>query len=426
MKKTGVLLVVAVCLAAFPWLTFAQDDTEIGAGKIAYIGTDLNVYTLAMSALVAPTALTNDAVITQNSGLAYEWPTWAADGQLAYFRTSVDPESGITLEALVSPDGMSPGEVAYTGTDEVLTYANWSPQTCADDCRDLALLLNDASGLLVRRVRWQGGAGSATTVGTGAPFYYSWSGDGTRLLMQRDNQRFEIYDVALEGVTDTLTAIPGATFAPAWSPVDDRLLLGVSNEANTDLVVADGDSLTTLVSGQSRPLWFAWSPDGSQVAYIDRNGPLLVLDAATGEVVARSPVEGVIAFFWSPNGEHIAYITLSTVEPGGFNAYEPGEIKVLAQQQPAPTGIAWSVLDIADGANRRYGSFVPSNEFIYLLTYFDQFAQSHRVWSPNSRQIVYAEVTPEGRRVIDVLDTTQDISVPLVIADGRIAIWSFG
>ncbi|MFN8563096.1 MAG: hypothetical protein U0703_16140 [Anaerolineae bacterium] len=69
---------------------------------------------------------------------------------------------------------------------------------------------------------------------------------------------------------------------------------------------------------------------------------------------------------------------------------------------------------------------MPSNEFIYLLTYFDQFAQSLHLWSPNSRQIVYAEVTPEGRRVIDVLDTTQELSVPLVIADGRIGIWSFG
>jgi TolB protein len=214
-------------------------------------------------------------------------------------------------------------------------------------------------------------------------------------------------------------------FAPAWSPVDDRLLLGVRNEANTDLVIAEGDSLSTLVSGQSRPISFAWSPDGRQVAYIDRDGPLLVVDAASGEVVARTPVGGVLAFFWSPDGNHVAYVTLSASEPGSFNAYAPDNAKVLAQTQQTPTGIAWSVLDIEDGENRRYGTFVPSDELVYLLTYFDQFAQSHRLWSPDSRQLVYSEVLPDRRRVISLLDTTQAVSVPLVIANGLIGIWSY-
>lgn len=424
MKRPGAAFLVVLFLSIFPWLTLAQELPE-GVGQIAYVGTDFNVYTLNLGVPGEPTALSDDARITASAAQVYQWPTWSTDGRLAYFRASADRTNGLALDVFVSPDGMTPGEVAYSGADEVFTYANWAPQDCADDCRDLALLLNNASGLLVKLVRWQDGGGSSTTVGTGAPFYYSWSGDGTRLLMQRSNQRFEIYDAGENSVIDTLTPLPGAMFTPGWSPVDDRLLLGVRSDDTTDLVVADGDSLSTLVSGQVNPIWYSWSPDGSHVAYIDREGPLLVVDAASGEVVSRSPVQGVIAFFWSPDNAHIAYITLAATEPGSFNAYAPDEIKVLAQTQPTPAGITWSVLDIANGATRRYGSFVPSSELVYLLTYFDQFAQSHRVWSPDSRQLVYSEILPDGRRVINLLDTTQEISVPQIVADGFIGIWSF-
>jgi hypothetical protein len=38
---------------------------------------------------------------------------------------------------------------------------------------------------------------------------------------------------------------------------------------------------------------------------------------------------------------------------------------------------------------------------------------------------VYSEVTADRRQVISLLDTTPEISVPLVIADGTIGIWSF-
>ena len=182
--------------------------------------------------------------------------------------------------------------------------------------------------------------------------------------------------------------------------------------------------MTTLVAQQSNPLWFSWSPDGKYVAYIDRHGPLLVLDAASGEVVARSPVNGVLAFFWSPDSAHIAYITVASTQPGSFSASAPSAAR-LAAQTPQPSGLAWSVLDVADSANRQYGSFIPTQEMIYLLTYFDQFAQSHRLWSPDSSEIVYSEITPDARSVISLLDTTQEIAVPLVIADGVIGIWSF-
>jgi TolB protein len=140
-------------------------------------------------------------------------------------------------------------------------------------------------------------------------------------------------------------------------------------------------------------------------------------------VVASSPVDGVLSFFWSPDSAHVAYVTLGS-SPGSFSASAPSDARLVAQTQQ-PTGLAWSVLDVEDGANRRYGSFIPTQQLVYLLTYFDQFAQSHRLWSPDSRHIVYSEITADERAVISLLDTTQEVTVPLVIADGVIGIWSF-
>src|SRR5690606_11134370 len=107
--------------------------------------------------------------------------------------------------------------------------------------------------------------------------------------------------------------------------------------------------------------------------------------------------------------------------PGSFSA---GSSRIVAQPQQPPLGIAWSILDVSTESVKQYGSFLPTEETIYLMTYFDQFAQSHRVWSPDSKHILYSELTPAGP-VINLLDTSQVGSVPFSIAEGVIGVWSF-
>jgi TolB protein len=420
MKKTGVLFFTFLMFIVSSGFSQAQDST-VSPGLIAYIGTDYNVYTLAQGE--APIALTQDAGITDTTKQIYQWPTWSNEGQLAYFRSGIDTSGSPVTEAFVSPDAKTPGASAYVGTGEAFTYANWSPKSCGTDCRDLALLLSDPSGLSVKLVRWQNGAGTSTTVGTGAPFYYTWSPEGIRMIMQHSNQQFEIYDASASKFTSTLTQIPGAMFTPGWSPIDDRLLLGVKNQHSTDLVIVVDGSVTTLAAGQPNPIWFSWSPDGKQVAYIDRQGPVMVLNAASGAIVSKSPVDNVLAFFWSPDSQQIAYITPPLNASGG--SFAAAKRAATSIRQSTTDGIAWSVLDVASGANRQYAAFQPSDELLYLLVYFDQFAVSHRVWSPDSRELVYSEVTPERHHIITILDTTQAASVPLIVGDGVIGIWSF-
>ncbi len=424
MRKPGVFSATAIllCILSFPSFILAQEMPS-APGRIAYIGADFNVYTVRPGS--TPTALSDDAALTQDQAILYEWPMWSTDGQLAYIHSTLQRTGAVTTRVLISPDGETPGEVAYVGEQEYFTYASWSPQACGENCDHLALLLNNASGLLVKLVRWEGGEGTSSVAGTGAPFYSSWSPDGTQMVWQRNNAQFEIFDVGEGAITQTLEELPGRMFTPEWSPVDDRLLLGIRRETSTDLVIWEDGELTTLATDLQNPLWFAWSPDGSSVAYINRQDPLVVLDAATGDEIARSPVDGVLAFFWAPDSQQIAYISLGS-PAGSFSAYAPADEKALAMKQPQqPSGIAWSVLDTASGANRRYSSFQPTNQQLYLFQYFDQFASSHHLWSPDSRYLVYSEIAPDARPVIRVLDTTQDVAIPSEIGEGLVGVWSF-
>lgn len=425
MKKSSRLFFVfmLIVLSASQFV-FAQDGVD-APGRIAFIGSDYNIYTVSPQDMqLIP--LSEDATLGESSASIYEWPMWSPDGQIAYVNTALNSDGAVTLSIFVSEDGQTPGQVVYTGSEEYFTYASWSPQPCGENCSNLALLLNNSTGLYVRLVHVEDGAATNALAGAGSPFYSSWSPDGTQMLWQRNNAQFEIYDVVENSVSEMLEPLPGRMYTPEWSPVDDRFLLGVRNGNTTDLVIVDAGELITLAPDLTNPIWFAWSPDGSSIAYIDREGPVIVLDASTGEEIARTPTGGVLAFFWSPDSQHIAYISLGT-PPGSFSAFDPSEVKPLAmkQQEQEPTGLVWSVFDIADGANRRYAPFQPTNQFVYLLQYFDQFASSHHVWSPDSRYLVFSEISSDSRPIISVLDGMLDSAIAAELVEGLVGIWSF-
>jgi TolB protein len=245
------------------------------------------------------------------------------------------------------------------------------------------------------------------------------------MIWQRNNETLDIYDAGKSKAIKVLSQAPGFIQAPSWSPIDDRWLIGILNadKRSTDLAIITEKEAQILAAQLTGPVSAAWSPNGNYVAYTDRRGPLIILDANTGKTIARSSVTGVLAFFWSPNSEHIAYVTLAT-SPGSFSANGKTGTKVAAYLQET-TRLAWSVIDIPTGSTRRYGSWLPTREMVYLLSFFDQFSQSHRIWSPDSRYLVFSETNANNRSSISLLDTTQADSVPLSIADGLIAIWSY-
>lgn len=427
-------------LLGFSTNTVGQEGELLGElpGAIAYVGSDYNIYRLDLTS-GEEYQITDDASTRSNPVSYYRWPTWSTDGRLAYFRSTLGFDSGgrvnfTRTEAFVSGNGTAHGDIVYSGDNTVFQYAYWSPQNCrdTDNCRDLALLLSSVTdGLYVELIRVSSEPATHYAIpGNGGPFYYSWSPDGTRLLRRRASSTpLDVFDVESKLVENSLAQMPGAFQAPAWSPIDDRLLFGALNSDNrsTSLVIQGQEAAETLAADLQGPVYFSWSPNGNSVAYTDRQGPLLVLDAVTGETVSRSPTAGVLAFFWSPDSEALAYLTLADSAPAIDAILNPNSVRasLFSQTRPEEINLAWSVLDLQSGKQRRYGAFHPTGDMLYLFQYFDQFVQSHRIWSPDSTHLIYGQITDTSQPVISILDVSRSDSVPLIIKNGFLGVWSF-
>lgn len=421
---------IVICFVGVIGLANSQDtETTISnlPGHIAYVGEDHNIYTISPSTAEVY-QLSNDA-----TGRArYEFPTWSPDGQLAYFCCSVRGLQSPKLSIFISPDGMAGGEEFYVQNGARHVYAYWSPATCADDeCVDLAVLIQDLSRRLlgVELFNSHNKEDGQRSLGEGQPFYYSWSPSGDSLLMYRNNRTLQYYSVETADIDVAFSGDLGNFLSPGWSPVDDRILFASSDhDVNQLTLMTDGES-EILVDDIEGIISFSWSPDGKYIAYrvASRNNisSVYVIDSFDGEVIARSNITGVFSFFWSPNSEKIAYLTLAN-PPGTFdiNNQTSGNVNYLTQNVD---GFAWNILNIDDSSNDLLASFIPSISMQYLLTNFDQFAQSHSIWSPDSSHIVYSELGGSSGResFVMILNVNDNNAAPIMVAEGSFAIWSY-
>ena len=415
----GLAFIASIVTLVIPVPGFSYAATS-SAGQIAIAGYDGNIHLYDMAAATS-TALTDDAVIGSKQ---YSWPTWANDGQLAYFGISLIDDPPYRFGIFVQPLTGDPVTV-YTSPDEVFTYAYWSPGECpAGSCRDLAVLYTSVSGgLAVRRVRSldSGAEFTVEELAEGAPFYWDWSPDGQSMFWARFSDQLEIYDVASNTVAQTFAEQPGLQRAVDWSPVDNRLLAAVQTDGTSDLMVFDGDTRQVLAGKIAGIVSFEWSPDGSQVAYTDNDaGNLNIVDAQTGESVAFVS-DDVVGFFWSPDGARIAYITLR---------YEKNDVNLKPAARPAAQDdeipvIRWHVYEVASGVNTPLAAFIPTRDMLYYLQFYDQFSRSHRLWSPDSRYIVYSEMTKDGKQWVSLLDTLTPGDPPQPIMEGSFGVFSW-
>ena len=148
---------------------------------------------------------------------------------------------------------------------------------------------------------------------------------------------------------------------------------------------------------------------------LDESDPLLrviqVVDVNTGESTPLFQGQ-VLAFFWSPDGTRIAFVT-------GSND---------------GTAFPWRIADLSTGEDRSVADFHPSGDQLVLLSYFDQYALSHRVWSPDSRSLVFAGTLAEDGPSSQANGTPSQVFVvdaegnspPQAIAEGTMATWSNG
>jgi TolB protein len=154
-------------------------------------------------------------------------------------------------------------------------------------------------------------------------------------------------------------------------------------------------------------------------------GPLRLIDAATG--ATRTLLEGtVVTFAWSPDGSTIAAIRLVPAADGSnASTASPSAGASPTTSSPPPAGqfeIRLAFVDVASGKIRSEPEVAPGERYVSaLMTYFDQYALSHRLWAPDSSSILLPQAEPDGTTHVDVIYANGDAPVSF---DGEIGFWS--
>lgn len=341
-------------------------------------------------------ALTTDASPRRQ----YLQPTWSPDGaQIAWTRI----DGGRSALEVSGFDGADRSEVAVPFAP---FYFYWSPTG-----ERLAYLSNwrtlDQPSMALRVVEFEEEGASVRTLAEGQPFYFSWAPNGERILTHVGSERVELLD--LEGESQSLRIPAGLFPAPQWAADGERLVYATADERQR-LIVTDVEGQEQVeVTDYPGQITFSLSPDNTSLAYVvtERTsaastlGPLYVVDVDTLRTreVTSNPVLG---FYWNPAGDRLAYLG----------------VEIVNQR----VGLRWYVWD--GQRSTPYAGFFPSSTFMQnYLPFFDQYAQSHRIWSPDGSAFVYIGTAPDGRRGVWVQDVVTG-GEPRLIGPGVSATWS--
>ena len=367
-----------------------------------------------------------DTMISEDAGF-FTWPVWSPDASsLAFSGIILDPtgqsvlemhqynlDTGTTTRVYVNSPGMGP---ILEGMPH---YPLWSP-----DGSKLGIMASERLGLTLLLTEPGLGAPHDVVI-RDAPLYAGWSSDSSRLLVHAGAEQYLVN--VQEGTTSEPIGIGSTAYrAPAWRAGSNQVAF-VSSGAlgRQELTVADvvsGDSL--VVQPVAATVAFSWSPDGkwlaigetfppspltyNRVRLVPWNG---LRDGSGGSGSVEAITAPVVAFFWSPNSQYIAYVIL-TDERGVFE---------------------WRMHEVDSGTDWPVVEFAPSDEQVTMFGFFDQFSQSHSVWSPRSDAIVFSGVlVSEGVSASSRSQTPTKVLVADALADsavrdvgtGLLAVWS--
>lgn len=393
------------------------------AGYLAYIGGDGNIY-VTTAGLTAPIAITQDATTSpENMGFSYHRISWSPEGHLAFAGvTRTLQETQSKLYVIDSPG--QPARLVAQNKAHFVIYIYWAPVPCSHEpgCRRLAYLVEvEAREIGLRLVEMAEDRVEDRLVGRGTPFYFSWAPDGRQLVWHtggarryNSQARLALYHVE-QARLETLPQEPGLFLSPAWSPQRQEDWLGVLAEESLDQLhhFQAGQPASLIVTAQDNLIAFAWSPEGDRVAYAVRHssddptyGPIHIFNLRTGQ---SGPITGasfqVTGFFWAPDGHKLGYLT---------------------QLSPQADWLQWRVYDLEWQQDRGYGAFTPSYQTQYVMSSFNQYAQSHRFWSPDSRYLVYADRDEHQVERIWLIDTwAEQEAPPLLVGEGTFGAWSW-
>ena len=374
----GVIALVLMLVSAAV-ISSLRPAADPGVNLIAFVSADGEVMTMS------PDGLQVNRITPDVEGF-FTWPTWSPDGNTLVYSGVVrqGEELQLNLYASDASGGASrvlyasdPGEVGLLAQG-VVHYPLWSPlgerlAFIAIKDGGLSLFIDDLSD-----------SPEAQRVLDDGPLWMSWSNGTPTLAVHRGAEHF-LVAVADEPVEQPIDIRAIGYRVPAFSPLDGTLTLRNQPSAlsasvsSVRLNGAKVKSITPLRSVEGEAA-FLWSRGGDYLAVAEAsqyfryrdtalpayNGIAVVPADSTQDVVELDLP--VLAFFWSPDGTKIALVTLSERR----------------------NALSWALYDVETNERLRLVDFVPSSEQLTVFQFFDQYAYSHSVWSPDSASIVFA------------------------------------
>lgn len=384
------LLVALVLIAAGVWW---QVRPQAAPWPIVVQRTDGNI-------VLMDDAGKEQALTTEGDGrsLLYLYPTPAPDGRsIAVVALRPGAEMPAASLQVLGVDGKR--NVLFEQPGQLPFYLSWAPNGSR-----IAFLVG-STGAMALHAAAVGDEPSATRIAEGQPNYFAWAPDGERLMLHYGGEapagRLGLYEWGA-AEPQLFEAQPALFNTPVWLPDGKSAFVMLRQDDSTALATIDpqGNVLQRLADVEPGTR-FVLAPDSRQLAYfqpgLDPLGELhlVAADGADNRTVERS----VIGAIWSPRGDTLAFLTLAE--------------DLVAGQAPL---LRWNAVSLADGTARPLVEFRPTAQFVELLPYFDQYAQSHRLWDREGNRLLYA--TDEGVFALDVRSGgTQRIG------DGVLGLW---
>ena len=305
------------------------------------------------------------------------WPVWMPGGA-GLFLSLVNSSDGTSAVEMFDENGNYLKNLFQTSTNVQPVIAPELPHFClpAPTADFLAIIAPGKAGLTLY-VTEINGLVIGDPILSGAPLFISWSPDGNRLAVHSG------LNLSVLELQDGRTSIPVSADArgfrtAAWTPQGGLIFSEPmdSQAASVAIRVWDkekskSETLYEIEGGVA----FAFRPGTGELNFSRTRAPETgVFDSIWSlnlEKRDREPkqwVNGpVSSFFWSPNGEKLAVI------------------------RPAPSGAAHYVVNVVDSDGTFLGAtepIIPSAEMQTMFAFFDQYELAHRLWSPDSGNLL--------------------------------------
>jgi Tol biopolymer transport system component len=240
-----------------------------------------------------------------------------SSGKIAF----VSSRDGSSEVYLITTDGSNVERLTYNDLEEL--YLAWSP-----DGSQLAFTAQSEDGSYQIFVMNVDGSNLRQLTDTqGYNLRPTWSPDGTQIAFEAQrNTQHDIFVIDVDGTNETniTDSLDASEHCPEWSPDGSRFIYGSdrgfeSTRGVPDFIIfytmlSNGSDVVALPNGGDIVSCFAWSPDGTTIAYsassgIDRELYLMSADGTDVTTITASidTLSDVGTPDWSPDGSQIVF-----------------------------------------------------------------------------------------------------------------------